>query len=73
MKKWKLDVKVMTYEKKRLLSILLSEYADELNKKCNYDCYNCELGIYETYYSMCSCAIETVEKYIDCELYGEKY
>lgn len=58
----------MTTEKMNLLILLLYEYEDELNKKCNYDCYNCELGILESYGSMHSCAIETVARNLNFEL-----
>ena len=58
----------MRYEDKKRLSFLLSEYSDELNKKCDYDCYNCDLGILETCVSGHSCAIDTVLRKLDSEL-----
>lgn len=39
----------MTREKRKQLSLLLDEYYNELSKTCNYDCYNCELGILESF------------------------
>lgn len=58
----------MKYEDKKRLSFLLDEYSDELIKKCNYDCYNCELGILETYGASHSCAIDTVLRKLHTEL-----
>ena len=58
----------MRYEDKKRLLFLLIEYSDELTKECNYDCYNCDLGILETYVSGHSCAIDTVMRKLDTEL-----
>lgn len=55
----------MTNEKKRELISLLDEYQQELNKKCDYDCYNCEMGILENYSSSHSCAIDVIVRYIN--------
>lgn len=59
----------MTVQNKKLLSSLLSEYYTDLSKTCNYDCYNCELGILEGYGSGHSCSVETVMRRLDEELY----
>ena len=50
------------------LSVLLNEYYKYKSKTCNYDCYNCELGILESYGSGHSCAIETVDRNIWADL-----
>lgn len=62
----------MTREKRKQLSLLLNEYYNELSKTCNYDCYNCELGILEGYCNSHSCSIETVTRKIDEDLYEEE-
>ena len=62
----------MTIQNKKQLSILLDEYYGELSKTCNYDCYNCELGIIEGYGYGHSCSIETVSRKINEELYELK-
>lgn len=62
----------MTREKRKQLYLLLDEYYNELSKTCNYDCYNCELGILESYGSGTSCSIETVARKIDEDLYEEE-
>lgn len=59
----------MTVQNKKLLSSLLYEYYTDLSKTCNYDCYNCELGILEGYGSGHSCSVETVMRKLDEELY----
>lgn len=59
----------MTENSLKQLSYLLDEYYKEQSKTCNYDCYNCELGILEGYGDGHSCAIETVSRKIDEELY----
>jgi hypothetical protein len=59
----------MTRQKLEQLSSLLDEYYNEQSLKCDYDCYNCELGILEGYGSGHSCSIETVGRAIDNELY----
>ena len=59
----------MTVQNKKLLSSLLSEYYTDLSKTCNYDCYNCELGILEGCGSGYSCSVETVIRKLDEELY----
>jgi hypothetical protein len=51
----------MDENKLRQLELLLHEYYQHNAKTCRYDCYNCELGILESYSSSHSCAIETVE------------
>jgi hypothetical protein len=61
--------KVMKEQDLRQLLYLLDEYYKDKSKTCNYDCYNCELGILEGYCSGHSCAIETVSGMIDEELY----
>ena len=62
----------MTLQKQEQLSSLLDEYYNELSKTCNYDCYNCELGILESYGSGHSCSIETVTRKISEDLYKQK-
>lgn len=59
----------MTEYNLKMLSNLLDEYYKEQSKTCNYDCYNCELGVLEGYCSGHSCAIETVVRKVDEELY----
>lgn len=59
----------MTEQKLKQLSSLLDEYYYELSKTCEYDCYNCELGILEGVCSAHSCSIEVVGRYIDEQLY----
>lgn len=55
-------------DKENLLS-LLDKYYKELAKTCEYDCYNCELGMLEGYGYGYSCSIETVIRNIELELY----
>lgn len=62
----------MTEQNLKMLSSLLDEYYKEQSKTCDYDCYNCELGILESYGSGHSCAIATVANQIDMELYNIK-
>ena len=59
----------MTKQDKEKLSLLLDSYYDELIKSCKYDCYNCELGILEGYCDGHSCAIETVCRKLNENLY----
>lgn len=59
----------MTRQKLEQLSSLLDEYYFEQSIKCDYDCYNCDLGMLEGYGSGYSCSIETVARAIDEELY----
>jgi hypothetical protein len=59
----------MTKQQLQQLSSLLSEYYKEHAKTCDYDCYNCELGVIRGYGDMHSCAIEIVEEEVDTELY----
>lgn len=59
----------MTKLDKERLAFLLDEYYKELAKTCEFDCYNCELGILEGHGSGHSCSIETVARKIDEELY----
>lgn len=59
----------MTKEKSQQLLNLLDEYYNELVKTCNFDCYSCEFGILEGYGYGHSCAIETVTRKIEEELY----
>ena len=59
----------MTKNDKEKLMSLLDEYQEELVKTCNYDCYNCEMGILESYNSSHSCAIDVVASNIESELY----
>lgn len=56
----------------KMLSSLLNEYYKEQAKTCDYDCYNCELGVLRGYYDGHSCAIEIVESEVDAELYRIK-
>ena len=53
---------VMTEQNKKQLYSLLSEYAQEMNEGCRYNCDNCNLGILEGYGCGYSCSIETVMK-----------
>ena len=46
------------------LSALLDQYYEHKSKTCDYDCYNCELGILESYSSGYSCAIAIVDSSI---------
>lgn len=62
----------MTEQNLKMLSSLLDEYYKEQSKTCDYDCYNCELGILEGYGCGHSCAIETVSSKINAELYNIK-
>lgn len=55
-------------DKENLLS-LLDKYYKELAKTCEYDCYNCELGMLEGHGYGYSCSIETVIRNIELELY----
>lgn len=59
----------MTNEQLKQLSTLLSVYYKERAKTCDYDCYNCELGVLREYGIGHSCAIEVVEEMVDTELY----
>lgn len=52
----------MNEQKLKQLSTLLDEYYKYKSKTCDYNCYNCELGILEGYLDGHSCAIETVER-----------
>lgn len=45
---------------KNQLYSLLDEYYTELSKTCNYDCYNCDLGVLESYGSGYTCSVEVV-------------
>ena len=58
----------MTEQKKKQRLSLLNEYYDEQSKTCDYDCYNCDIGVLEGYGSGHSCAIETVIRKIEEEL-----
>ena len=62
----------MTQQKQRILSSLLDEYYSELSQTCNFDCYNCELGVLEGYGSGHSCSIETVMRKINEDLYEQR-
>ena len=59
----------MTIQNLKQLSLLLDEYYNKKSKICNYDCYNCDLGILKGYGVGHSCSIETVMRKIDEELY----
>ena len=59
----------MAEQERKQLLILLYEYSEKLAKTCNYDCYNCQLGILESYGSGHSCAIDTVIRNLESELY----
>lgn len=50
------------------LALLLDEYYKESAKTCEYDCYNCELGILEGHGYGYSCSIEIVMKNVVQEL-----
>lgn len=52
----------MNEQKLKQLSTLLDEYYRYKSETCDYNCYNCELGILEGYCNGHSCAIETVER-----------
>lgn len=58
----------MNEQKLKQLSALLNEYYKYKAKTCDYNCYNCELGILEGYGDGHSCAIETVERNVDYDL-----
>lgn len=60
----------MTEQERKQLLESLYEYSKELAKTCEYDCYNCELGILENYGSGHSCAIDTVARNLELELYN---
>lgn len=60
----------MTKQDLKQLSFLLDEYYKEKSKTCNYDCYNCELGVLEGYGNGHSCAIEAVMREVDEEWYS---
>ena len=62
----------MTEQNLKMLSSLLGEYYKEQSKTCDYNCYNCELGVISGYGDMHSCAIEKVENIVDEELYRIK-
>lgn len=62
----------MTEKDLKMLSSLLNKYYKEQAKTCDYDCYNCELGVLRGYCSGHSCAIEIVESEVDAELYRIK-
>ena len=59
----------MTRQNKEKLALLLDEYYKELAKTCEFDCYNCELGMLEGHGYGYSCSIETVVRNIELELY----
>lgn len=59
----------MTEQNLKMLASLLDEYYKEQSKTCDYDCYNCELGILEGYGAGHSCAIETVAREVNVDLY----
>lgn len=59
----------MAEQERKQLLMLLYEYSERLSKTCNYDCYNCNLGILEGYGSGHSCAIDTVIKNLESEMY----
>ena len=59
----------MTRQKLERLYTVLDEYYQEKSKTCEFDCYNCELGILEGNGHGHSCAIETITRNIDYELY----
>lgn len=58
----------MTKQKLRQLLSLLDEYYQEKSKICNYDCYNCDLGVLPGYGYDHSCAIEIITSKIEDEL-----
>lgn len=59
----------MTKQDLNMLVSLLDDYYKEQSKTCDYDCYNCELGVLRGYGDGYSCAIEVVERNIVEELY----
>ena len=62
----------MTEESKEQLYVFLNEYYMDKSKTCNYDCYNCELGILESYGSMNSCAVEKIMKHLEIEYWEQR-
>ena len=58
----------MNEQKLKQLFLLLNEYYGDKSKTCNYDCYNCELGVLEGYGSGHSCAIEIIESNVNRDL-----
>lgn len=66
------ECEVMTEQNLKQLSFLLGEYYKEQSKTCDYNCYNCELGVISGYGDMHSCAIEMVQDMVDEELYRMK-
>lgn len=59
----------MTKRNLEILSDLLNEYYQEHCKTCNYDCSNCELGVLEGCGYGHSCAVETVIREVNVDLY----
>ena len=59
----------MTKQNLKQLLSLLDEYYQEQSKTCNYDCYNCDLGILRGYEWDYSCAIEIITEKIENMLY----
>ena len=58
----------MNIENKKVLLSLLDEYAQMRHKTCEYDCYNCDMGILESYGSGHSCALDIVANNIEYEI-----
>ena len=58
----------MNIENKKVLISLLDEYAKMRHKTCEYDCYNCDMGILESYGSGHSCALDIVTNNIEYEI-----
>lgn len=58
----------MNIENKKVLLSLLDEYAKMRHKTCEYDCYNCDMGILESYGSSHSCALDVVANNIEYEI-----
>lgn len=59
----------MTEQNLKQLLSLLDKYYQEQSKTCNYDCYNCDLGILRGRGWGLSCAIEIITEKIENMLY----
>lgn len=59
----------MTEQNLMQLLSLLDEYYQEQSKTCEYDCYNCDLGILRGYDDDHTCAIEVITEKIENILY----
>ena len=59
----------MTEQNLMQLLSLLDKYYQEQSKTCEYDCYNCDLGILRGYDDDHTCAIEVITEKIANILY----